>query len=82
MFAPTFGITEDPATGSAVAAFAGVLPSSESLADGDHTILVRQGVAMGRPSTITLGLDITANRLESASIGGQAVVISEGTVEL
>ena len=82
MFAPTFGITEDPATGSAVAAFAGVLPGSEALADGDHTIIVRQGVAMGRPSTITLGLDIAENRLVSASIGGQAVVVSEGTIDL
>ena len=42
MFAPTFGINEDPATGSAVAAFAGALMRFENLADGDHTVTVRQ----------------------------------------
>ena len=50
MFAPSFGIREDPATGSAVAAFAGILRRSEHLLDGDHTVTVRQGYAMGRPS--------------------------------
>lgn len=82
MFAPTFGIPEDPATGSAVAALAGVLAANEKLADGDHTILIRQGVAMGRPSLITLGLDIARGALVSASIGGHAVVIAEGTLNL
>lgn len=82
MFAPTFGIPEDPATGSAVAAFAGVLTANESLADGDHTILIRQGVAMGRPSLITLGLEIADGVLVSGSIGGHAVVVSEGTLNL
>ncbi len=82
MFAPTFGFLEDPATGSAVAAFAGTLASSETLADGDHTIIIRQGFAMGRPSLITLGLDIAGGALTSASIGGQAVVVSEGTLFL
>ena len=82
MFAPTFGILEDPATGSAVAAFAGVLPATERLADGDHTIMIRQGFAMGRPSLITLGLDVAAGALTSASIGGAAVVVSQGSLDL
>lgn len=82
MFAPTFGIPEDPATGSAVAAFAGILPGFDRLADGDHTILIHQGFAMGRPSIITLGLEIEGGVLTSASIGGGAVVVAQGTVDL
>ena len=82
MFAPSIGIPEDPATGSAVAAFAGVLARAERLADGDHTITVWQGVAMGRPSLITLGLEVQAGALVSASIGGDAVVVSQGTLDL
>lgn len=82
MFAPTFGIPEDPATGSAVAAFAGILPAAEALGDGDHTIRILQGAAMGRPSHITLGLDIAEGRLVSGSIGGGAVILSEGTLHL
>ncbi len=82
MFAPTFGIPEDPATGSAVAAFAGLLPQAEGLGDGDHTITIRQGFAMGRPSLITLGLDIEKGGLASASIGGHAVVVTDGMLHL
>ena len=82
MFAPTFGINEDPATGSAVAAFAGALMRFESLADGDHTVSIRQGVAMGRPSLVTLGLEIVDGTLASASIGGGAVILSQGTMDL
>ena len=82
MFAPTFGIPEDPATGSAAAAFAGILPASEGLGDGDHTVTIRQGFAMGRPSLITLGLDLEGGALTSASIGGHAVVVSDGTIDL
>ncbi len=82
MFAPTFGINEDPATGSAVAALAGILPGREGWGDGDHTVTIRQGFAMGRPSLITLGLDIAHGALASASIGGHAVVVSDGTLFL
>ncbi len=82
MFAPTFGINEDPATGSAVAAFAGALMRFESLGDGDHTVPIRQGVAMGRPSLIVLGLDIVDGALASATIGGGAVMLSQGSIDL
>lgn len=82
MFAPGFGIPEDPATGSAVAAFAGAFMRSERPSDGDHTITVKQGFAMGRPSLITLGLDVENGAMVSGSIGGGAVVVSEGVLDL
>ena len=82
MFAPTFGINEDPATGSAVAAFAGALMRFESFADGEYTVSIRQGVAMGRPSQIVLGLDIVDGALASATIGGGAVMLSQGFIDL
>ncbi|MGI8524888.1 MAG: PhzF family phenazine biosynthesis protein [Pseudolabrys sp.] len=43
MFAPAMGIPEDPATGSAVAAFAGLLAAHARLADGDHSFRIEQG---------------------------------------
>src|SRR5215470_13067543 len=54
MFAPRGGIPEDPATGSAVAALAGVLAHFTRLADGTHDLVVEQGYEMGRPSLIKL----------------------------
>ena len=82
MFAPGLGMMEDPATGSAVAAFAGVLQAFEAYPDGDQTVVVEQGFEMGRPSLITLGLDIAGGQLIAASIGGGAVIVSRGTLAL
>ena len=82
MFAPDMGMMEDPATGAAVAALAGVLVQEGAYADGDHTLIIEQGVEMERPSLITLGLDIADGRLIAASIGGAAVIVAQGHVAL
>lgn len=79
MFAPGMGIPEDPATGSAAAAFAGVLAAR--LPDGTHAIAIEQGYEMGRPSLIRLTAVVAAGKLVSASIGGDAVIVTEGTIE-
>jgi trans-2,3-dihydro-3-hydroxyanthranilate isomerase len=81
MFAPSFGIIEDPATGSAAAAFAGVLARCERLADGAHDFAIEQGYEMGRPSLIELSISIKQGKLMSAAIAGEAVVVAEGTIE-
>ena len=57
MFAPAYGVAEDPATGSAAAAFAGLLAASGKRGDGEHAIMIEQGYEMGRPSLMQL--DIT-----------------------
>ena len=80
MFAPAFGIREDPATGAALAAFAGATMAFDDYADGDHTIVVEQGFEMGRPSLMTLGLEIDGGRLVEASIGGGVVAVAQGTL--
>jgi trans-2,3-dihydro-3-hydroxyanthranilate isomerase len=82
MFAPGLGVAEDPATGSAAAAFAGALMRSEPLGDGEHDIVVEQGVEMGRPSEIALQLVIRNGALQAVEIGGRAVVISRGELVL
>ena len=80
MFAPHLGIGEDPATGSAVAGFARAFVDFEKPADGTHRIVIEQGYAMGRPSQITLEMDIAKGALVAARIGGSAVIVSEGTL--
>jgi trans-2,3-dihydro-3-hydroxyanthranilate isomerase len=81
MFSPTMGITEDPATGSAAAAFAGYLAKHGGYANGRHAIRIEQGYEMQRPSLIELTLDIQAGELTGAAIGGGAVVVSEGHLD-
>jgi trans-2,3-dihydro-3-hydroxyanthranilate isomerase len=79
---PATGIREDPATGSAAAAFAGVLMQFEPLGDGEHSFTIEQGYEMGRPSEIELQIVIREGALQSAEIGGHAVVVSEGEIEI
>jgi trans-2,3-dihydro-3-hydroxyanthranilate isomerase len=81
MFAPAFGVLEDPATGSAVAAFAGYLAASGKYGDGTHVVRIEQGCEMGRPSLLELTLQISAGKLTHASIAGHAVVVMEGTID-
>ena len=81
MFAPRGGIPEDPATGSAVAAFAGVLAHFTRMADGAHEFVVEQGYEMGRPSLISLSMTVNGGKLAAGAIAGEAVVMSEGTLE-
>lgn len=80
MLAP--GVGEDPATGSAAAAFAGVVMAFDRPSDGEHLLRIGQGYEMGRPSVIELGLTVRDRALSAASIGGAAVVVAEGTLFL
>ena len=82
MFAGGWGIAEDPATGSAVASFAAVVMAYDRPPDGDHMLIIEQGYEMGRPSLISLGLVVEGGALASATIGGSAVIVSEGTLRL
>jgi len=80
MFGPGMGVAEDPATGSAAAAFAGALMQCEPLGEGVHDVVIEQGVEMGRPSEIALQLIIAKGALDSAEIGGHAVLVSRGEI--
>lgn len=80
MFAPGMGVVEDPATGSAAAAFAGLVAASGRYGEGEHNIRIEQGLEMQRASLIELGLTVSGGRLTSATIGGSAVIVTEGTI--
>jgi trans-2,3-dihydro-3-hydroxyanthranilate isomerase len=82
MFAPSFGMAEDPATGSAVAALVGALMQFEPMGEGEHSFTIEQGYEMGRASEIALQLVIRNGALASAEIGGGAVIASEGELFL
>ena len=76
MFAPGLGISEDPATGSAAAALAGSLKPPPSGAA--RTLVIAQGVEMGRPSRIETTTNFAGGKVERVSVGGGAVVVGEG----
>lgn len=78
MFSPTAGITEDPATGSASAILSAALLQAGVLGQGETRLVLRQGVEMGRPSTILLTAEVAGDRLTRVRIAGSAVPVSEG----
>jgi trans-2,3-dihydro-3-hydroxyanthranilate isomerase len=78
MFAPMLGVHEDPATGSAAAAFAGMLAVHGALGSGYHDIIIEQGHEMGRPSLIRLEMRLDHGRLIASSIAGDAVIVTQG----
>lgn len=82
MFVPGDRILEDPATGSAVAALIGAIQRFDAPASGSHHYLIEQGVEMGRPSLIDLELDIAGGRIDGARIGGDAIVVARGSLEV
>lgn len=82
MFAPSMGIDEDPATGAAAAAFAGVVNRFDAPVDGLLRLWIEQGIEMGRPSRIRLEIDVEAGGIVRARIGGSAVKVAEGRLHL
>jgi trans-2,3-dihydro-3-hydroxyanthranilate isomerase len=79
MFAPEFGIVEDPATGSASGPL-GCYLVEHRLVKGDagHNIVSMQGVAMGRPSRIHIAISGRAGAISRVKVGGRAVLVARG----
>jgi PhzF family phenazine biosynthesis protein len=69
---PVGGVFEDPATGAAAAAFGGYLRELE-LVPVPATVTVHQGVDMGRPSLLTVGIPAGDGGI---SVGGTAVALA------
>ncbi|MFI8966426.1 PhzF family phenazine biosynthesis protein [Streptomyces sp. NPDC053493] len=69
---PPGGVVEDPATGAAAAAFGGYLRELE-LVDLPAVLTIHQGVDMGRPSLLTVG--VPAEPASGIEVTGTAVRI-------
>jgi len=82
MFSPGMGLGEDPATGAAAAALIGLLAKHADFDDGQAEYQLRQGMEMGRLSRISVQLRKEGGALIHGGIGGHAVVIGEGSLDL
>lgn len=82
MFAPSLGISEDPATGSAAAALAGYISEYLEKNDGSFTYLIEQGFEINRPSIIEMSFTQKNHKIESVKIRGNAVIFSEGKINI
>lgn len=84
LFAPDYGIAEDPATGSAGGALSSYLVYHGALSieaeDGVYSFVVEQGDFMQRPSRIHAEITGTKGNVEKTRIGGSSVIVAEGDV--
>lgn len=81
VFAAEVGVTEDPATGSAALGY-GVWLVAGGLVDpeGATEFTVRQGIEMGRPSTLHCGVEAAGGRAVRATVAGTAVPVASGEI--
>ena len=82
MFAPLFGVPEDPATGSANVVLVGLLASQRPERDLMLALRIAQGVDMGRPSLLEATAEKRNGEISALSIGGRCVPMMRGTLEL
>jgi trans-2,3-dihydro-3-hydroxyanthranilate isomerase len=83
-FAPEDGIPEDPATGSASGGLGAYLIQNRVIPaqPGTTYIVSEQGIEMGRTSRIEIEVDGGPDNIQMVRIGGEAVVVVEGSLTL
>jgi trans-2,3-dihydro-3-hydroxyanthranilate isomerase len=82
MFAPLFGVPEDPATGSANVTLIGLLAHRDPRADVTLSKKIGQGFDMGRPSRLDASAEKKAGKVVATYIGGRCVPMLSGTIEI
>jgi trans-2,3-dihydro-3-hydroxyanthranilate isomerase len=83
MFAPGFGIPEDPATGAASGALGAYLVRRKIVPEKRLTqIVCEQGIEMGRPSRVLVEVECEADRIAAVRVGGSAVIVGEGILSV
>jgi trans-2,3-dihydro-3-hydroxyanthranilate isomerase len=82
MFAPTLGVPEDPATGSANGTLGAYLVHHQvvPVSDGTNHFVSEQGAEMGRPSSLDLLVDRSGGEVTRVRVGGRVVPMVEGSV--
>ncbi|UCH64469.1 MAG: PhzF family phenazine biosynthesis protein [Ignavibacterium sp.] len=80
MFAPSFGIVEDPATGSAHGPLGAYLVKY-GLSDGKR-FASEQGFEMGRPSIINVEVKHDGGKIQNVKVGGKCVAMGKGILQI
>lgn len=81
MFAPAFGVAEDPATGSAAGPLACHV-CRHGLVEWGTWIEISQGAEIGRPSMLHAVAEGGDDGIERVACGGRAVIVARGEFRL
>jgi trans-2,3-dihydro-3-hydroxyanthranilate isomerase len=82
MFAPLYGVPEDPATGSANITLIGLLAHKAAEKDLVLTKTIGQGFDLGRPSILEASAEKKAGKVVATYIGGRCVPVMTGEIEI
>lgn len=83
MFAPGAGVPEDPATGSAVGPLGAYLAAHGVLPRDRQSLLVEQGIEMGRPSRMWVEVERDSLGMPvGVRVGGTTVPVIAGTIHM
>jgi len=83
MFASPIGILEDPATGSASGALGAYLVQNGVVEVAITTeIIAEQGYEMDRPSRIIIQVESDDDMIQEVKVGGEVVMVIEGTITI
>jgi trans-2,3-dihydro-3-hydroxyanthranilate isomerase len=82
LFAPAFGIPEDPATGSAASILAGAAAILTGFDEPALHLSIDQGVAMGRPSRLESAARLEQGQVTAVEVGGAVTFVAEGTITI
>lgn len=82
LFAPAFGIPEDPATGSAATALVGAAAVLSGATGELFSLTIDQGIAMGRPARLAASARLEGGKVSAVSVGGATAFVAEGVIEV
>ncbi|WP_051836844.1 PhzF family phenazine biosynthesis protein [Streptomyces sp. NRRL WC-3742] len=82
LFAPGFGIPEDPACGPVAMALGALLAEAGRLpaTDGTHAYTVHQGARLGRPATLACTVSLEGGRVVRGGTTGQVTPVASGRI--
>jgi trans-2,3-dihydro-3-hydroxyanthranilate isomerase len=83
MLAPSFGVSEDPATGSANGPLGCYLLHYKLVTpEAAQNIVSIQGVLMKRPSRLYISIDSNGGAISRVRVGGKSVMVGRGELDI
>jgi trans-2,3-dihydro-3-hydroxyanthranilate isomerase len=73
---------DDPPVGTAMPALAAYLCSYDHIREGTYTFSVDRGEVKSRRSVLSLEMDKKAGQLKTLRLGGEAVLVAEGSMKI
>ena len=82
LFAPSFGIAEDPATGAAATILAGAGATLSGHRGSRFAFTIDQGIKMGRPSRLEAFAELRDGQVTAVGVGGHTAFVAEGEMDV